>query len=593
MDWQIASNTRLSGRWVHNFDDQQFAYGTTTASWNFPLTVTDRKNGPGNTLSFTLTHIFSPTLVNEFIYGAGRGGVDIAPSDDKATRSVTGINTPLLFPDANAANLIPSLTFGGIASITTGANGGPVNTSVFGPFNQRFVIDNFIDNLTKSAGKHTLKAGLYYQRASNASNSQTNVQSNIDFTATGTNPLNTGYPFANALLGVYTSYTQASAKPDGKYAYYDLSGYIQDTYKPNSKTTLDLGLRLSHYDPYYNASGPGAYFNPALYNAAKAPRLYRGVCVALPCTNNNLRAIDPATPGSPTVGNTVGSFFIGKLVPNSGDLTNGMGLTSEGYLQGGINGQAILPQPRLGFAWDPSGDHRTVVRGGFGLSFDRYESGAGVGSGATNQPYVFNPTLVNGYLQDLAPGLRRRPRAAGGGRRRSRREVARRLQLQRRRAARSRPRRNGRHRLRRYAVAPQSSPREPQRAAVRHDVPGVGAGSDALRDRRRARPSRPGCRRCTRPPVCRSPVSSRCRPTSSGRIKATATSPTTISTAARRSTRCRCRCSGASRAGSASAPRIRSRARRPRSPTMRRSRTTETRKRSTRGWRPSIARTTS
>jgi hypothetical protein len=277
VDWQISPNTRLSGRWVHNFDDQQFAYGTTTASWNFPLTVTDRKNGPGTTLSFTLSHIFSPTLVNEFIYGAGRGGVDIAPSDDKATRSVTGINTPLLFPDANTANLIPSLTFGGIASITTGANGGAVNTSVFGPFNQKFVIDNFIDNITKLAGKHTFKAGLYYQRASNASNSQTNVQSNIDFTATGTNPLNTGYPFANALLGVYSSYTQASAKPNGKYFYYDLSGYIQDTFKPNAKTTLDLGLRLSHYDPYYNAAGPGAYFNPALYS-----RLRRRACIAAP-----------------------------------------------------------------------------------------------------------------------------------------------------------------------------------------------------------------------------------------------------------------------------------------------------------------------
>ena len=69
VDWQISSNTRLSGRWVHNYDDQQFAYGTTTASWNFPLTITDRRNGPGTTLSFTLTHIFSPTLVNEFVYG--------------------------------------------------------------------------------------------------------------------------------------------------------------------------------------------------------------------------------------------------------------------------------------------------------------------------------------------------------------------------------------------------------------------------------------------------------------------------------------------------------------------------------------------
>ena len=90
MDWQISNNTRLSGRWVHNYDAQQFAYGTTTASWNFPLTVTERRNGPGTTLSFTLSHVFSPTLSNEFVYGAGRGGVTIAPADDKATRAATG-----------------------------------------------------------------------------------------------------------------------------------------------------------------------------------------------------------------------------------------------------------------------------------------------------------------------------------------------------------------------------------------------------------------------------------------------------------------------------------------------------------------------
>ncbi len=36
VDYQIANSTRLSGRWVYNYDDQQFAYGTTTASWNWP-----------------------------------------------------------------------------------------------------------------------------------------------------------------------------------------------------------------------------------------------------------------------------------------------------------------------------------------------------------------------------------------------------------------------------------------------------------------------------------------------------------------------------------------------------------------------------
>jgi hypothetical protein len=202
LDWQMASRTRLSARFVYNKDDQQFAYGTTTASWNWPLTVTDRKNGPGKTLSFTLTHIFNPSLTNEFIYGAGRGGVLIAPADDRATRAATSINTPLLFPEANTGNLIPSLTFGGIGSITTNATnpaaGGTVGTSVFGPFDQKFVINNFIDNVTKVSGRHTLKAGIYYQRASNRSNSQTNVEANIDFTSSASNPLSSAMaPAAN------------------------------------------------------------------------------------------------------------------------------------------------------------------------------------------------------------------------------------------------------------------------------------------------------------------------------------------------------------------------------------------------------------
>src|SRR5262249_12145829 len=66
-DWQANSSTRVSLRWVHNKDDQQFAYGTTTASWNWPLTITDRKNGPGTTLSVSVTHNFGPTWINEFI----------------------------------------------------------------------------------------------------------------------------------------------------------------------------------------------------------------------------------------------------------------------------------------------------------------------------------------------------------------------------------------------------------------------------------------------------------------------------------------------------------------------------------------------
>ena len=86
-DYQINDNTRLSVRWVHNYDNQQFAYGTSTASWNWPLTNTDRMNGPGNVQTISLTHNFGPTWVNEFIYGVGLGGVTIAPQGSAATRA--------------------------------------------------------------------------------------------------------------------------------------------------------------------------------------------------------------------------------------------------------------------------------------------------------------------------------------------------------------------------------------------------------------------------------------------------------------------------------------------------------------------------
>jgi hypothetical protein len=399
-DYQINSNERLSVRWVYNRDDQQFAYGTTTASWNFPLTITDRKNGPGSVPTISLTSNLAPTVINEFIFGAGRGGVTIAPAGDKATRTVSGIDTPLLYPGANTSNLIPSLNFGGIPSSTT------ANTSVFGSFDQRFSIWHAMDNLTKVHGNHVFKFGFYYQSASNASNSQTHVESDLDFTNTASNPLNTGDPFANALLGVYTSYRQDNAKPYADYTYHDVSWYLQDTWKVRPGLTVDYGIRFSWYQPVYNRAGDGAFFNPALFNPATAPRIYRPVCVgASTCASGaaTYRALDPGLSATATLANTLPSFFVGKLVPGSGDTSDGIVLASKGYPQGGIDAPLILPQPRLGFAWDVTGSHKTVVRGGFGITFDRYQSGI-TGFGATNPPFVLSPTLSNGYLQDLTSG---------------------------------------------------------------------------------------------------------------------------------------------------------------------------------------------
>jgi len=107
----------------------------------------------------------------------------------------------------------------------------------------------------------TCSSRLLFQSASNASNNQTHVQSDLDFSNNCLQRAHTGYGFANALLGVYNSYSQANGKPYQNYLYHDVSFYAQDTWKVNKHLTLDLGIRFSWYQPVHNTAGDGAYFD--------------------------------------------------------------------------------------------------------------------------------------------------------------------------------------------------------------------------------------------------------------------------------------------------------------------------------------------
>ncbi len=397
VDWQIASGTRLSARFIHNKDEDVQPNGTTTAAFNFPLAPSSivRKNGPGDVFSATLTHSFSPTLINEFTYGAGRGGVYIGPVNlEEVSRAKLGVNTPLLYGNADAQGVIPSVSFAGVA------NQAFANTAFNGtPFDQRFVINNFMNSTTKVLGKHRLKAGVYYQRANNRRTSFGPVQSNLAFGAS--HPQNTGHPFANALLGLFDTYTQAEQKITSNYFYQDLSGYIQDTWKASARLTLDYGLRVSYYQPIYDKENRLGFFNPDLYQASRAVRLYRPVCVGAPCTGANVRAIDPAIAAAPTLANTRPANYVATAVAGSGDLTNGIGRAADGYPAGGFETPSLLIGPRLGFTWDVGGDRKTVLRGGFGISFDRVDTDR-VADAITNPPGIQVATLSNGSLADLA-----------------------------------------------------------------------------------------------------------------------------------------------------------------------------------------------
>src|SRR2546427_10514911 len=102
---------------------------------------------------------------------------------------------------------------------------------------------------------------------------------------------------------------------------------------------------------------------------------------------------------TPTLANTVEERFIGRLARGStrfnGSFQAGNGIT--GQLQ---DGNAFRVWPRVGAVYDLTGKGETIVRGGFGIFYDRPQ-GNMVFDMISNAPGVLNSRLDWGRLQDL------------------------------------------------------------------------------------------------------------------------------------------------------------------------------------------------
>jgi hypothetical protein len=166
--------------------------------------------------------------------------------------------------------------------------------------------------------------------------------------------------------------------------------FAQDTWRATSRLTLEIGMRFYHLPPLEDQEHVSGGINPSVYSRAKAPKLY------LPYTQSGKSyAQDPAT------GNLFPSVLVGKFVLGSGDIANGSCVFGTCLPAGGYTAPAVQYGPRLGFAYDVTGDGKTAVRGGFGVFFDTIAPNA-QNNAVGNPPNTYTSTLNYSTMPSLS-----------------------------------------------------------------------------------------------------------------------------------------------------------------------------------------------
>jgi hypothetical protein len=288
---------------------------------------------------------------------------------------------------------------------TRTATGAPAPPSLIFPgFLNINRTQDFSASVTKLHGAHTIKGGFFMNHSRKAQTlgvqGSFNFWGTLDFGQDPVNPLDTGFGFANAATGIFSSYTQQSKMLEGNYIYNNIEAYIQDNWKVTPRLTLDYGMRFTHQQPQYDSFLQASNFFADRWSASAAPLLYEAGCAAQPCTGNNRQALDPRT------GELLGpatAAVIGAVVPGTGDPMNGIVRNGDGIAKENYEWPALVFGPRFGAAYDVRGDQRVVVRGAVGLFYDRPE-GNSVFNQISNPPYSEAGTVRYGTLQNLGTG---------------------------------------------------------------------------------------------------------------------------------------------------------------------------------------------
>ena len=362
IDHDITDKYHLMGHWIHD-DMSQTIFPVMWSGDSYPTVGNVFKN-PSWGAVVKLSQVISPTLLNETALNVNGNTIDITPAG--IYQQPSGWSAVGIYSGNNALNRLPQVQFSGIGPGTT-------YTTNYWPWHNSFLDYQIRDDLSWTRGTHSLKFGFGYMRMDKNQQVQADTQGDYTFNSSSYS----GDSYVNFLLGFASSYQQLQQQLIAHWVNNTYSAYVMDNWHVLPQLTLNLGVRYDGLPHVYEKNNRTSNFVQADFNPTDAQ---------VPRTDGTL---DPTGPGFSQPAGAAQPYYL-----------NGVQLAGvNGFPRGLVNNSYGTVQPRVGFAYDVLGNGKTVIRGGYGLFFERVQGNDIYGTDI-NAPWSSQPSVSGIYFSN-------------------------------------------------------------------------------------------------------------------------------------------------------------------------------------------------
>lgn len=364
VDYNLNEHNQISGHFVH---DSTANYGNPTNFVVYDRTI------PGLTSSAQWVHTFNSKTVNTLV-GSWSGNIINEGGNIRANplfgksilKADYGIKFASLF---NASPIIPQVGISGYGNPS-------VTPRQFDNYQRIYALK---DDFSHVFGNHSVRAGGYFWRARKNQTAPPALNGTLSFAGLG-----------GLVAGNFTGYTEGSAIPIIQARFLQFETYLQDDWTVSRRLTINAGIRWQLMPPIASWPGNTSFFDPTYYDPAKAAVLNNsGTITSNPYPYNGL-----VLPGAGF------SDKAKQVVPASVYNNPQVQGLFHGLPAGIINNSYNTFAPRVGFAYDLTGKGETVLRGGYGMSYERVEGNYIYGA-ASQVPFISNVALTAGNVDTI------------------------------------------------------------------------------------------------------------------------------------------------------------------------------------------------